>query len=89
MKKELEVETLQQLREALSTKIDAVLLDNMTPPQLLQAVQAVGGKLITEASGDIDARTVLPIAQTGVDLISVGWLTHSAPSLDIALDIIA
>ncbi len=89
VKIEVEVETLQQLREALSTMIDAVLLDNMTPPQLLQAVQAVGGKLITEASGDIDARTVLPIAQTGVDLISVGWLTHSAPSLDIALDIIA
>ncbi|MBC5829583.1 MAG: carboxylating nicotinate-nucleotide diphosphorylase [Candidatus Eremiobacteraeota bacterium] len=88
VKIELEVDTLQQLREALSTQIDAVLLDNMTPAELSQAVQTVGGKLITEASGGIDARNLLPIARTGVDLISVGWLTHSAPSLDIALDII-
>lgn len=86
VKIEVEVDTLEQMREALSAKIDAVLLDNMTPPQLTQAVAMAERKLITEASGGIDARTVLLVARSGVDLISIGWLTHSAPSLDIALD---
>lgn len=86
VKIEVEVDTLEQMREALSAKIDAVLLDNMTPPQLTQAVAMSERKLITEASGGIDARTVLLVARSGVDLISIGWLTHSAPSLDIALD---
>lgn len=86
VKVEVEVDTLEQLREALSTNIDAILLDNMTPLQLREAVNVAEGKLITEASGSIDAHSVLSVARSGVDLISVGWLTHSAPSLDIALD---
>jgi nicotinate-nucleotide pyrophosphorylase (carboxylating) len=87
VKIEVEVDTLEQLREALGTNIDAVLLDNMTPPELTQAVAIVDSKVITEASGGIDADTIVSVARTGVDFISVGWLTHSAPSLDIGLDL--
>lgn len=87
VKIELEVDSLDQLREALALPIDAVLLDNMTPAQLREAVGLVGGRFLTEASGRVDARTIVPIAETGVDLISVGWLTHGAGSLDIGLDI--
>jgi len=87
VKIELEVDSLDQLREALALPIDAVLLDNMTPAQLREAVALVGGRFVTEASGRVDARTIVPIAETGVDLISVGWLTHGAGSLDIGLDI--
>ncbi|MGO4836841.1 nicotinate-nucleotide diphosphorylase (carboxylating), partial [Rhizobiaceae sp. 2RAB30] len=64
----------------------AVLLDNMTPDDLRRAVRLVDGRAITEASGRVTAATVQAIAATGVDLISVGWLTHSAPILDIGLD---
>jgi len=64
-----------------------VLLDNMTPAQLAEAVRLVGGRVITEASGGIDLSTVRAVAESGVDLISVGALTHSAPVLDIGLDI--
>ncbi|HET9030386.1 MAG TPA: carboxylating nicotinate-nucleotide diphosphorylase [Candidatus Aquilonibacter sp.] len=87
VKIEVEVDTLDQLHEALGEPIDAVLLDNMTPDQLREAVAAIGGKLITEASGGIRPETVRAVAETGVDLISVGWLTHGAPSLDLGLDI--
>jgi nicotinate-nucleotide pyrophosphorylase (carboxylating) len=87
VKIELEVDSLEQLREALALPIDAVLLDNMTPAQLGEAVSLVGGRFVTEASGRVDARTIVPVAETGVDLISVGWLTHGAGSLDIGLDI--
>ncbi len=86
VKIEAEVDTLSQLEEALATGVDAVLLDNMTTEQLAQAVSMAGGKVITEASGRITAATAPAIAATGVDLISVGWLTHSAASLDIGLD---
>ncbi len=88
VKIEVEVDTLEQLREAIATNVDAVLLDNMTTQQLGEAVRVSAGRLITEASGRINAQTVIPVAQSGVDLISVGWLTHSAPSLDLALDIL-
>jgi nicotinate-nucleotide pyrophosphorylase (carboxylating) len=86
VKIEVEVDTLAQLEEALGLAPDAVLLDNMTVDNLRQAVAMVAGRAITEASGRITLDTVAEIAATGVDLISVGWLTHSAPILDIGLD---
>ena len=66
--------------------MDAVLLDNMTVEELRQAVAMTDGRAITEASGRITAASAKAIAATGVDLISAGWLTHSAPALDIGLD---
>ncbi|MDX8326968.1 carboxylating nicotinate-nucleotide diphosphorylase [Agrobacterium tumefaciens] len=86
VKIEVEVDTLLQLREAMEEGVDAVLLDNMQPEQLRDAVQIVAGRAITEASGRITPQTAAAIAATGIDLISVGWLTHSAPVLDIGLD---
>ena len=86
VKIEVEVDTLHQLEQALALGVDAVLLDNMTIEQLKQAVAMARGKVITEASGGITSATAPAIAATGVDLISVGWLTHSAPALDIGLD---
>lgn len=86
VKVEVEVDTLAQLREALEHRVDAVLLDNMTPEQLREAVAMVNGRAVTEASGRVTAETAPAIAMTGVDLISIGWLTHSAPVLDIGLD---
>jgi nicotinate-nucleotide pyrophosphorylase (carboxylating) len=86
VKVEVEVDTLAQLEEALALGIDAVLLDNMTVDDLKQAVAMARGKVITEASGRITAATAPAIASTGVDLISVGWVTHSSAALDIGLD---
>jgi nicotinate-nucleotide pyrophosphorylase (carboxylating) len=86
VKIELEVDTLAQLQEALSLGVDAVLLDNMGPDMLRQAVAMVGGRAITEASGRITPTTAPAVAAAGVDLISIGWLTHSATVLDIGLD---
>ena len=83
---ELEVDTLEQLAEAMEMGVDAVLLDNMALPMLAQGVALVAGRAITEASGRINPDTAAAIAATGVDLISVGWLTHSAAVLDIGLD---
>jgi nicotinate-nucleotide pyrophosphorylase (carboxylating) len=88
VKIEAEVENFDQLREALEQPIDAVLLDNMTPSQLTEAVQIVGGRVVTEASGGVTAANVAEIARTGVDVISVGWLTHSAPALDFSLEMV-
>jgi nicotinate-nucleotide pyrophosphorylase (carboxylating) len=86
VKIELEVDTLAQLEEALALRVDAVLLDNMSRDMLRQAVSLVDGRAITEASGRITPATAPAVAETGVDLISIGWLTHSAPALDIGLD---
>ncbi len=86
VKIEVEVDTLEQLEAALALGVEAVLLDNMTPDQLRQAVAMVGGRAVTEASGRINPETAVEIAATGVDLISVGWLTHSVQILDIGLD---
>jgi len=86
VKIELEVDTLAQLEEALSLGVDAVLLDNMGPDMLRPAVRMVDGRAITEASGGIRPDTAAAIAATGVDLLSLGWLTHSATVLDIGLD---
>ncbi len=86
VKIEVEVDTLDQLEEALATGTDAVLLDNMTPDQLATAVRMIDGRAIAEASGRITPQTAPAIAASGVDLISAGWLTHSASVLDIGLD---
>lgn len=86
VKIEVEVDTLAQLEEALALAPDCVLLDNMSLDELRQAVALVAGRAVTEASGRITATTAPAIATTGVDLISIGWLTHSAPILDIGLD---
>jgi nicotinate-nucleotide pyrophosphorylase (carboxylating) len=86
VKIELEVDTLEQLAEALTLRVDAVLLDNMGPDMLRTAVGMVDGRAITEASGRIRPETAPAIAEAGVDLLSVGWLTHSATVLDIGLD---
>jgi nicotinate-nucleotide pyrophosphorylase (carboxylating) len=86
VKIEVEVDTLDQLREALGEGADAVLLDNMSLEMLTEAVVIVDGRAITEASGRVTPKSAPSIAATGVDLISIGWLTHSAPVLDIGLD---
>jgi nicotinate-nucleotide pyrophosphorylase (carboxylating) len=87
VKIELEVDTLEQLTEALEVGIDAVLLDNMDPETLRRAVAMVDGRAVTEASGRITPETAAAVAASGVDLISSGWITHSAPILDLGLDI--
>ncbi|HEX3882449.1 MAG TPA: carboxylating nicotinate-nucleotide diphosphorylase [Stellaceae bacterium] len=87
VKIELEVDTLDQLAEALECGVDAVLLDNMDPDTLRRAVGMVRGRAVTEASGRITVETAPAIAAAGVDLISSGWITHSAPILDLGLDI--
>jgi len=87
VKIEVEVDTLDQLGEALAEPIDAVLLDNMSPATLTEAVRIVNGRVLTEASGGIRPETIRAVAESGVDLISVGYLTHSAPALDLGLDI--
>lgn len=86
VKIEVEVDTLEQLNDVLKLGVDAVLLDNMSPDTLTTAVKMVAGRAITEASGRVNLATAPAIAASGVDLISVGWLTHSAPILDIGLD---
>lgn len=86
VKVEVEVDTLDQLRELLTLPVDVVLLDNMDPETLRRAVAMVDGRMVTEASGNVTLSTVRAIAEAGVDMISVGWLTHSAPNLDIGLD---
>jgi nicotinate-nucleotide pyrophosphorylase (carboxylating) len=87
VKIEVEVETLAQLEELLGVGADIVLFDNMPPPELAEAVRMVGDRMITEASGGIDRTTIRAVAETGVQFISVGAITHSAPSLDVALDV--
>ena len=86
VKIEVEVDTLEQLEEAMAAGVDAVLLDNMDPDTLRRAVEMVGGRALTEASGRINRETIGAVAASGVDLISVGWITHSAPILDLGLD---
>ena len=86
VKIEVEVDSLDQLEEAMTTGVDAVLLDNMGPNLLAEAVRMIDGRAIAEASGRITPATAPAIAAAGVDLISAGWLTHSASVLDIGLD---
>jgi nicotinate-nucleotide pyrophosphorylase (carboxylating) len=87
VKIEVEVDSLEMLREALDLGVDVVLLDNMSVETLRQAVALARGRALTEASGGITPETAAAIAATGVDLLSMGWLTHSAASLDVALDV--
>ncbi|MDX1674594.1 MAG: carboxylating nicotinate-nucleotide diphosphorylase [Longimicrobiales bacterium] len=82
----IEVDRIEDLADALEAGADGVLLDNMTPEQLTLAVEQVGGAALAEASGGITLESVRAAAESGVDLISVGALTHSAPALDVALE---
>lgn len=84
---QVEVDTLEQLEEALDSRVESVLLDNMRPDKLRRALALVRRRCHTEASGGITPDNVRAIAKTGVDSISLGWLTHSARSLDLGLDI--
>jgi len=86
VKVEVECETLDQVRSALDAGADVIMLDNMRLAELREAVRLVDGRGVTEASGGVTLDTVRSIAETGVDWISVGALTHSAPALDLALD---
>jgi nicotinate-nucleotide pyrophosphorylase (carboxylating) len=86
VKIEVEVATLDQLAELLEVGADVVMLDNMDLATLREAVQMVAGQMVTEASGSITLDTVLLVAETGVDIVSAGSITHSAPVLDVALD---
>lgn len=83
---EVEVVSLEQLAQVLQTDADRILLDNMGPELLRQAVEMADGRITLEASGGVTLENVRLLAETGVDIISVGWITHSAPQLDIALD---
>jgi nicotinate-nucleotide pyrophosphorylase (carboxylating) len=84
---EVECDTLEQVREALTVEADAILLDNMTPDELRAAVALVAGRARLEASGGITLDNVRAVAETGVDEISIGALTHSARSLDVSLEL--
>lgn len=84
----VEVDRLDQIQEVLTTSADRVLLDNMRPETIAAAVERIGAAMETEASGGVTLETVREIAETGVGYISVGWITHSAPQLDIALDFV-
>jgi nicotinate-nucleotide pyrophosphorylase (carboxylating) len=88
VKIEVEVDTLGQLGEALEAGPDVVLLDNMSTEELVEAVALVDGRVVIEASGGITPENVADIAATGVDVISLGWLTHSVTALDVALDVV-
>jgi nicotinate-nucleotide pyrophosphorylase (carboxylating) len=89
VKVEVEVGSLAQLEEAMSARADIVMLDNMSLGDMREAVGVVAGRAVTEASGNVTADTVAAIAETGVDTISSGWITHSAPALDLGLDFVS
>lgn len=86
---QVEVDTLDQLEEALRCQVSAVLLDNLPLPQLRTAIELLDDRCHTEASGGVTHANVREIAETGVEAISMGWLTHSATSLDLGLDVVA
>lgn len=83
---EVETENLEQVRECLACRVDIIMLDNMTTAEMKEAVACIGGQALVEASGGVNLATVAEIAATGVDIISIGALTHSAPSCDIGMD---
>jgi nicotinate-nucleotide pyrophosphorylase (carboxylating) len=86
LKIEVEVETLEQVEEALQAGAEVIMLDNMPVTMLAEAVKMIGGRALVEASGGISLESIINVARTGVDLISVGRLTHSAPAADIHLE---
>ena len=83
---EVETDTLEQVRECLACRVDIIMLDNMSAAEMKEAVACIGGQALVEASGGVNLATVEEIAATGVDIISIGALTHSAPSCDIGMD---
>jgi len=86
VKIEAEIQSLEQLDAALDAGADVVMLDNFELEAIRQAVRRTAGRALLEASGGVNERTIRAIAEAGVDLVSVGWITHSAPALDVALD---
>ena len=88
VKIEVEVTSLAQVQEALDAGAEVILLDNMAPEMLREAVALVAGRAVTEASGGITPENAAAVAASGVDVISLGWLTHSVPALDVALDVV-
>lgn len=88
VKIEVEVTDLAQVAEALTAEAEVILLDNMSLEMLRAAVALVAGRALTEASGGITPENARAVAATGVDILSLGWLTHSAPALDVALDVV-
>lgn len=86
VKVEIEVESVEEAREALEARADVIMLDNMSPEEMRRVVAMTGGRCLLEASGGINLDTVRAVAETGVDLISVGALTHSVRAMDISLD---
>lgn len=87
VKIEIEVDGLEQLKEVIEEGADVVLFDNMSPEEMRQGVEMIAGRMKTEASGGISAETAKAVAESGVDMLSSGALTHSAPILDVGLDI--
>ncbi len=88
LKIEVETKTLDEVREALAVQADIIMLDNMSIDMMHKAVKLIAGKALTEASGNITLETIRAVAETGVDFISSGRLTHSAPAVDISMKII-
>jgi len=88
LKIEVETKTLEEVREALAVKADVIMLDNMPINLMREAVVLIGGRAFVEASGNVTLETIRQIAETGVDFISSGSLTHSAPAADIRMKII-
>jgi len=86
LKIEVECDTLAQVEECLRAEVEIIMLDNMDTTTMAEAVRLIGGRAMIEASGGVSLETVRKIAETGVDIISVGALTHSAPAVDIGLD---
>mgnify|MGYP002624152689 CR=1 FL=1 len=86
VKVEVEIESLEVLEDVIEAGADIVMLDNMAPESMRRAVEQAAGRVVLEASGGVTLETVRAVAESGVDVISVGWITHSAPSLDVALD---
>jgi len=85
MKIEVEATSMEQVRESLACSVDIIMLDNMDPAMMREAVKIVGGRALLEASGGITLDNVRQVADTGVDYISIGALTHSAPACDISM----
>jgi nicotinate-nucleotide pyrophosphorylase (carboxylating) len=86
LKIEVEIERLSELEPVIEAGADIVMLDNMALDEMRAAVEQAGGRCVLEASGGVTLDRVRAVAETGVDMISVGWITHSAPALDVALD---
>ena len=86
LKIEIECDTLEQVKESVEAGADIIMLDNMTPEQMTQAVQMIGGRALVEASGNMHKRDIREVAACGVDIISIGGLTHSVAAMDISLE---